>query len=542
MNKHSRKLLAFLLSMAMLVFLAGAAVIAEGEEPAQAYSASITVTDSTGAAHVITGEQIQSAEKVEVTEEEPWTYNDQKAFGTFYSFKSILSQAGIDYSEVHGLKGVASDGFVTGFSKDNIDELYIFDMSTVNRGGSYGTAGTYGTAINGSAGNKWGTDIASFELVNSHVWFVKKGACKHYCSICNEDEPCITVNPGTEGEVKVYDCQIKAAASETATAENPWTGGKNSYTGTFYSLKSILENANIDSSEAHGFTTTASDGFTNGFAAEEIDKVYIYDMGTVMSGDAPAGAAGTYGTALNGGKGNKWARDVVSLSVVKDHVMFVKNGECKHYCAICNEPEQGEVVEPAVDATCTTAGKTAVIKYACGGQAGGEEVAALGHQFLKDGVCQHVCQVCGEAEPSEEVEPAVAATYTSKGKTAVIKYACGAQAGGEETPMLAKKAQPMTVKARTISALKAATLKKKALKFKASKLMTIKKAKGTKSFKITKVNKYKTKFAISKKTGQLTVKKGLKKGTYKVTVQVKAAGTDMYKAGSQKVTLTIRVK
>jgi hypothetical protein len=68
--------------------------------------------------------------------------------------------------------------------------------------------------------------------------------------------------------------------------------------------------------------------------------------------------------------------------------------------------------------------------------------------------------------------------------------------------------------------------------------LKVKKAKGTKSFK--KANKSGgSKIVVNKKTGKFTVKKGLKKGTYKVKVQVKAAGNGTYKAKT--VTKTVKV-
>ena len=42
--------------------------------------------------------------------------------------------------------------------------------------------------------------------------------------------------------------------------------------------------------------------------------------------------------------------------------------------------------------------------------------------------------------------------------------------------------------------------------------------------------------------GKVTVKKGLKKGTYKVKVKVKAAGNKNYKAATKTVTFKINVK
>ncbi len=51
-----------------------------------------------------------------------------------------------------------------------------------------------------------------------------------------------------------------------------------------------------------------------------------------------------------------------------------------------------------------------------------------------------------------------------------------------------------------------------------------------------------SKITINKSTGKVTVKKGLKKGTYKVKIKVKAAGNANYKAGTKTVTFTIKVK
>jgi len=124
------------------------------------------------------------------------------------------------------------------------------------------------------------------------------------------------------------------------------------------------------------------------------------------------------------------------------------------------------------------------------------------------------------------------------GKDFVYKISCT-----EIKAPVVKKAQPMTLKAKTVK-LKAKTLKKKALKVKISKALTIKNAQGTKSYKITKVSKAKFKkyFKINAKSGQITVKKKLKKGTYKVTIQVTAKGNANYKAGSKKKVVTFKVK
>ena len=114
-------------------------------------------------------------------------------------------------------------------------------------------------------------------------------------------------------------------------------------------------------------------------------------------------------------------------------------------------------------------------------------------------------------------------TATNKGVSASVKI------------KVAKKSNPMTVKAKTVKAYA-----KKKTTVKKTKAFTIKKAKGTVTFKKVKGDK---KITINKNTGKITVKKGLKKGkTYKFKVKVTAKGNKTYKSKSKTVTVNIRIK
>jgi len=109
-----------------------------------------------------------------------------------------------------------------------------------------------------------------------------------------------------------------------------------------------------------------------------------------------------------------------------------------------------------------------------------------------------------------------------------------------------KAANPMKLKAKTAK-VKRSKVKKKAQTIKRAKVIKVSKAKGKLSYKLVSAKKgkksFKKKFKINAKTGNVTVKKGLKKGTYKVKVKVKAAGTASYKASAWKnVTFTVKVK
>ena len=213
MKRLSKKMFALLLSLAMILSMSTVFAFAEGEA-AQPYSASITIIDGNGAEHPVTGAEIQAAQKFEGTMSFSKDGKKTEFTGTFYSMKSIFETAGVDYSSGHGVKAVASDNFATGYKAEDFDNVYIFDMSQVITDGKpAGDAGKYRTAVDGSAGNKWASDVVKFEITNSHEWFKKKGECKHYCSICNESEPSVMV-----GETQVYECQMKDNAMSVKVA------------------------------------------------------------------------------------------------------------------------------------------------------------------------------------------------------------------------------------------------------------------------------------------------------------------------------------
>ena len=107
-------------------------------------------------------------------------------------------------------------------------------------------------------------------------------------------------------------------------------------------------------------------------------------------------------------------------------------------------------------------------------------------------------------------------------------------------PVVVTAANPLKIQAKTAT-VKYSKVKKKAQTLKATQVIQFtNKGKGTLSYKKVSGNK---KITINQKTGKVTIKKGLKKGTYKVKVKVKAAGNANYKASAWKtVTFTVKVK
>ena len=117
---------------------------------------------------------------------------------------------------------------------------------------------------------------------------------------------------------------------------------------------------------------------------------------------------------------------------------------------------------------------------------------------------------------------------------------------GDTDPIVIAKPKannPLSVKGKTVK-LKRKKLARKKQTIKAKKAFIIKNAVGTVSYKLVKVKKakYKRFFKINRKTGKITVKKKLKKGTYKLKIKVSAAGNAKYNPGSKTVTVKVKVK
>ena len=82
--------------------------------------------------------------------------------------------------------------------------------------------------------------------------------------------------------------------------------------------------------------------------------------------------------------------------------------------------------------------------------------------------------------------------------------------------------------------------KNKNQKLKASKVIRFKnKGQGTLTYAKVSGN---SKITINKKNGKVTIKKGLKKGTYKVKVKVTAQGNDTYETSYKEVTFRVKIK
>ena len=100
------------------------------------------------------------------------------------------------------------------------------------------------------------------------------------------------------------------------------------------------------------------------------------------------------------------------------------------------------------------------------------------------------------------------------------------------------KNNPLKVKGKTAK-VKYAKVKKKNVSVKVSKVLKIT-PKNAGSMIFTKVSGNK-KITINKTTGKVSVKKKLKRGTYKIKVKVMSSGNGTYKASSWK-TVKFKIK
>lgn len=108
---------------------------------------------------------------------------------------------------------------------------------------------------------------------------------------------------------------------------------------------------------------------------------------------------------------------------------------------------------------------------------------------------------------------------------------------------IVKAASPLKASPKAVT-IKYKKLKKKAQTVKLANALKVTGKHGTVTYTKVSVNKKKfaKKFVVNKKTGKITVKKGVKKGTYKLKVKVAATATKNYKAGSKTATITIKVR
>lgn len=296
-----------------------------------------------------------------------------------------------------------------------------------------------------------------------------------------------------------------------------------------------------------------NDGVTaignNAFAGcEEASEIYIPSSVTAIGENATDGCSKLTSITYTG-TSDEWNEITVG-----EGNTVVENTE-KTY----SSTESGHIWDNGVitkTATCSAEGEMTYTCTECG-TTKTEPVAKVAHSYetkitqptcTAKGYTTYTCLECGNTYVSDYVnakehtvvvDAAVPATYTSEGKTEGKHCSvCGTVLVAQQTvAKLAKKDNTLSVKAKKPT-VKLAKLKKKNQTIAAKKAVTVSGAQGKVTFKKAKGNK---KITVAK-NGKITVKKGLKKGKYKIRITVNAAGNNEYNPASKTVTVTVIVK
>ena len=110
------------------------------------------------------------------------------------------------------------------------------------------------------------------------------------------------------------------------------------------------------------------------------------------------------------------------------------------------------------------------------------------------------------------------------------------------TYVIKKGANTLTAKGKTVK-VRYSKLKKNNQTIKRASAITLSKAKGTVKYTLTGVTKAKFKkyFKVNGTNGKIIVRKGLKKGIYKLKVKVTATGTSDFNSASRTVTVKVKI-
>ena len=316
-------------------------------------------------------------------------------------------------------------------------------------------------------------------------------------------------------------------------------------------LELIAHTSVIDKAIAPTCTVT---GLTQGSHCSVCGEILVAQQ--VVPALIPEGAS----VAVSGDKAVITLSDGSTITVPKDTKETVKNADGTYTVTLNNG--SSVTVSSNTEIAKTTDGQFSV-KATDNGQTTAVTVPS-GSSVVKDGDKYKVIVVNGTATIEKDVvigETVVidksgsmscngehkwdngkvtkAATYTATGVKTYTCTVCGAT----KTETIAKKAKKKnTLKVKKVKktlTVKYSKLKKKTQSIKLAKYLKVTKAKGTVTYAKSSGNK---KITVDKKTGKIKIKKGLKKGTYKVKIKVTAAGNTEYNAAVKTVTVKIKVK
>ena len=124
-----------------------------------------------------------------------------------------------------------------------------------------------------------------------------------------------------------------------------------------------------------------------------------------------------------------------------------------------------------------------------------------------------------------------------------VQLSLGNFAGSTSTEFTIEKADgTLTAQGNKVKARSKTIKLKKPKKISAEKAYTIEGVIGDLAFSKVKASKKAGKFKVNETTGQIKVKKGLKKGKYKLTVLISDAGDKNHEAAEAEAVVKIRIR
>ena len=380
---------------------------------------------------------------------------------------------------------IAGKGNYTGEKKLLIDVIDPYDLS-------YATLNLYETQLDDGTTTAlsriWDSTGKELEIGTDYVLVYLDSKGREYSTLTKAGTYTAYAKPGSNGKYK-----------------------RKAYTASYFDYNPNiiidLSKANVNVNVNLGAATYTYDGKAKnpGVKSVVVDGQTLVE-GTDYTVNVPAGRTdvGTYTYTITG-KGNYSGKVTASFKIVQAASKITLKAQSKKYTGNALK-YSGQV---------TRSGSTGKVTYTYYSDAKGQkEVKATN---VKNAGTYYV-------------RATLAADKNHKKATsALVKF------------KITKVANTMTVKTSKSKTVSAAKLKKNAVTV---KCITVSKAAGTFLYKLSGVKKasFKKYFKVNTKTGKITVKKGLKKGTYTLTVTVTAAGDKNHNKGTKKVSFKIVVK